>query len=133
MGARFRLSRSSSFAVGSFPLLFFLEGRFLGGWDEQRPKSSTVPTMKTVSRLYPAHFRPLSTHFLQEGRWLSHYCRMSTSSGQTRCHLLAGSPPLTFTLRDLHVSHPLYLPGTPTMIGSKHKHYAIKSEVTSNG
>jgi hypothetical protein len=44
-----------------------------GGCDEHLPWSSTVPMMKTVFLSYPAHSLPLSTHFLQNGRVLSHY------------------------------------------------------------
>lgn len=66
-----------------------LDGTRRGGCEEHRPPSSTVAVMKTMSRWYPAHSRPLSIHFLHSGRWLSH-CRLRVSGDrifQKGCHL----------------------------------------------
>lgn len=57
--------------VWTLPVL--LDGcTWRGGWDEHRPPSFIVAVMKTISRSYPAHSRPLSMHFRQWGRSLSH-------------------------------------------------------------
>lgn len=67
-GASFSSSSSAAFFFAAFPPRFVVDLTTRGGCDEHRPSSWMVPMMKTVSRSYPAHCRPLSRHFLQYGR-----------------------------------------------------------------
>lgn len=87
------LSRSSALTLGLGLAFGFLNGVVFLGCEATRPLFSGVPVMKTRSLSYPSQVLPLLMQFWQNGRSLLH-----------------------FTLRLRQVSHPLYLPGTPTIL-----------------